>query len=189
MYAGRVKYPVNLNGKSTENLKEEIIFNASKELLEILSQKESDEYYPSSEYINLIIQSVNSELESLERKQRIGLFIAFSTIEVGVFFLLTFSQFSDLFSKRILGPASQGGYGFWEGILEPVAFRIILMLILTIVSVSVTLKLFSFFSKKVINNYFSTNISLILLFNIVTMIVFLTAWWGLVWIDRLTSWL
>lgn len=171
---------------STKRIKE--LVTARKELTDILSQKEQEDSYPSKTYIDQIIQSINHELENLEQKQKIGLFISFSSLELGIFFLLTFTQFSDLLSKRILGQVDQGGYGFWEGFLEPIAFRIILILVLTIISVSATLKLLTFFKGEFRKRYYQTNILLIVLFNIITILTFITAWWGLVWIDRLTSW-
>jgi hypothetical protein len=138
----------------TKRIKE--LINARRDLGEILSRKQSGEQFPSSAYINELIRNIDSELESLERKRQIGLFFVICTIEAGAFFI--FSRLSSTLSHRVFGPVGQGGYGFWEGVLEPIAFRVALILFLTIASVSVT-------------------------------IVFISTWWGLVWIDRLTPWL
>lgn len=171
---------------TTNRVKE--LVNARAELRSILLNQR-EEYPPSPEYLEQLIHSINRQLLSLERKQRVGLFILFCTIEVGLFFLLTFSRLSGILSQRILGPVNQGGYGFWEGILEPVAFRIALILFLSITSISITLQLRSIVLKIPTKSYYISNALMILLFNIVSMIIFVSVWWALVWIDRLTPWL
>lgn len=145
--------------------------------------------YPTEDYLRRIISGINEELADFENKQRIGLFVTFCAIEVGLFFLLAFSKISNLLFVRIFGAVEEGGYGFWEGLLEPVIFRIVLILGLTIFSVTITLKVFHLIFYRVKHNYYISNAILILLFNAFAVLVFLSAWWGLVWLDRLTTWI
>jgi hypothetical protein len=171
----------------TKRIKE--LITAKKEISLILSSKNDEEKYPSSEYLKSIIDGINNELKKIENKKQIGFFITFCTIEVGLFFLITFSRLSNILAIRILGPVGKGGYGFWEGVLEPIWFRMILILFLSIVSVSATIMLKKFVSKKISKKYYVLNFSLIIIFNIIAVLVFSSSWWILVWIDRLTSWI
>ena len=170
----------------TNRIKE--LIKAKKDLSVILSQKSDEEGYPSNEYVRSMIKDIDGELAKLEGKKKIGLFIGFSTIEVGIFFLLSFTQLSAAMSRRIVGAAGKGGYGFWEGIFEPISIRIILILMLIIISMSATLKSYSVLKKNISFSYYIENSILILAFNILSLGVFYLAFWLLVWLDRLTTW-